>query len=235
MTPELPPPWVFAEFSPVGVDLDSPTSGERYDDNQGADAAADDRLLARLGVEAGTVLVDLGTGTGSLPIQAALRGAVAHGIDVSLTMLNHARRRAEQAAVTVELQRAGLLSHRTTGDSVDVATTRSALHQLPDAWKQVALRCIADMLRPGGILYIWDVIWSFSPAQATDQLAAWIEAMTAPTGPGFTRTDFETHVREEFSTFGWVLEGLIERAGLEITEATYPSPWYGEIVARKAP
>ena len=28
---------------------------------------------------------------------------------------------------------------------------------------------------------------------------------------------FETHVREEYSTFAWILEGMIARAGLTVT------------------
>ena len=44
---------------------------------------------------------------------------------------------------------------------------------------------------------------------------------------------FETHVREEFSTFAWVLEGMIERAGLRIVSSDFPAPWYGEFIAAK--
>ncbi|MER5182570.1 methyltransferase domain-containing protein [Streptomyces sp. NPDC002896] len=41
----------------------------------------------RLGVAEGSHLVDLACGTGSLAVQAARRGAVAHGVDVSEEML----------------------------------------------------------------------------------------------------------------------------------------------------
>jgi putative AdoMet-dependent methyltransferase len=51
----------------------------RYDRNQGTDAARDNALLDRLGVRAGTRLVDLACGTGSLVVEAARRGADAAG------------------------------------------------------------------------------------------------------------------------------------------------------------
>ena len=129
------PTWVFPEFEPVGVDLDSATAVRNYDRNQGSDPGADDVLLDRLGVSAGTTLVDLGTGTGSLLVRAAMRGVSAHGVDVSKTMLAFARERAEAAGVAVELQHAGFLSYEHSGNRAAVVTTRSALHQLPDTWK----------------------------------------------------------------------------------------------------
>ena len=40
------------------------------------------------------------------------------------------------------------------GEPADVVTIKSALHQLPDFWKQTALLNIADYIKPGGRLYI---------------------------------------------------------------------------------
>lgn len=114
-----------------------------------------------------------------------------------------------------------------------MVTVRSALHQLPDTWKQAALNRIAEMLVPGGKLYIWDVMWSFPAAELDERLPSWVETMAQPRGQGFTREMFETHLREEFSTFGRILEGLIDRAGLGLIEANYPAPWYGELMAVK--
>lgn len=226
-------PWVFSEFSPVGVDLDSVDSVNDYDRNQGTQDAKDDALLDRLAVGPGSVFVDLGTGTGSLPVRAALRGAEVHAVDVSTNMLAFGARRAEQAGVEITQHHAGFLSHAFTPASVDVVTTRSALHQLPDTWKQMALNKIAQMLRPGGVFYLWDAMWSFDPADLDIQLPAWIDSMAQPAGEGFTREMFEMHVREEFSTFTWIIEGMIERAGLRVEDSDFPAPWYGEFVASR--
>ncbi len=227
------PDWVFREFSPVGVDLDSPDSVEAYDRNQGTETAKDDALLDRLPVGPATVFVDLGTGTGSLPVRAAIRGAEAHAVDVSMNMLTFASRRAESAGVQLHTHHAGFLSHDFGAETADVVATRSALHQLPDTWKQSALNRIATILRPGGMFYLWDAMWSFDAADLDVQLPAWIDTMAKPDGEGFTREMFEMHVRDEFSTFTWILEGMIVRAGLEVVESNFPAPWYGEFLARR--
>lgn len=49
-------PWLFPEFSPVGVDLGSLEAVANYDRNQGTDSAKDRALLDRLGVDADTRL-----------------------------------------------------------------------------------------------------------------------------------------------------------------------------------
>jgi ubiquinone/menaquinone biosynthesis C-methylase UbiE len=225
---------MFREFEPVGVDLDSAESVAVYDNNQGTDHTKDDALLDRLPVTSGTVLVDLGTGTGSLPVRAALRGAEAHAVDVSENMIGFARRHAEANGVTLHHHHAGFLTYEhETPAAVDVVTTRSALHQLPDTWKQVALNNIAATLKPGGTFYLWDVMWSFDAPETADQLPAWVAAVAKPPGEGFTKESFETHVREEYSTFNWVLEGMIERAGMTVVEANFPLPWYGEFIATR--
>ena len=226
------PPWMFKEFEPVGVDLDSERSVENYDRNQGTSAAADDRLLDRLGVGAGTVLVDLGTGTGSLPVRAAMRGAVAHAVDVSENMLAHTQRRAAEEGVSVRCHHAGFLSYRHEG-TADVVVTRSSLHQLPDTWKQLALDRIAACLKTGGLFYVWDAMWSFDASAAEVELPRWIETMAREAGHGFTAEDFQTHVREEFSTYAWIIEGMIQRVGLAVLEKQFPAPWYGEFLAQK--
>src|SRR5207248_807348 len=78
--------WTFPEFSPVRVDLASPEAVARYDLNQGSDPERDNALLDRLGVGPGTRFVDLACGTGSLVVEAARRGADAHGVDVAEEM-----------------------------------------------------------------------------------------------------------------------------------------------------
>lgn len=57
--------------------------------------------------------------------------------------------------------------------------------------------------------------------------------MAKPAGEGFTMSDFEMHVREEYTTFAWILEGMLTHAGFAIAQANYPTPEYAEYVCRK--
>jgi putative AdoMet-dependent methyltransferase len=227
------PAWSFREYEPVGVDLGSPAAVSAYDRNQGTDPDADDALLDRLGVTAGTRLVDLACGTGSLVVQAARRGVEAHGVDVSEEMLAFAQATAERADVSAHWHRAGFLDYDHRGRLADVVTTKSALHQLPDFWKQQALLRAAAMLRRGGTFYLWDVIFSFEPSESAEHLHRWIATAGRPQGQGFTRADFEAHVREEFSTYAWILEGMLDQAGFDILSRAFPTPTHGEFVCRR--
>jgi putative AdoMet-dependent methyltransferase len=226
-------PWMFAEFSPVGVDLANLVAVENYDRNQGTDSARDLALLNRLDVGLGTRLVDLGCGTGSLVVEAARCGAEAYGVDVSERMLRFTQERADVAGVMVTLQHAGFLTYQGPGPPADVVTTKSALHQLPDFWKQTALLNIAGYLKPGGLLYLWDVIFTFPPAEYAQHLQQLVEEFGHTDGTGFSRADFETHIREEFSTYAWILEGLLDRAGFHVISSEFPRPTHGEILCRR--
>jgi hypothetical protein len=83
------------------------------------------------------------------------------------------------------------------------------------------------------VLYLRDVVFSFDPNDYRSRIDAWIERVAKPAGEGFTVSDFETHLREEYSTFGWILEGLLTRAGFAIERADYPAPEYAAYVCRK--
>ncbi|MFD9440727.1 class I SAM-dependent methyltransferase [Streptomyces sp. NPDC060006] len=227
------PAWYFPEYTPVGIDLGTKAAVAAYDRNQGTDSDADDALLDRLGVTKGSHLVDLACGTGSLVVQAARRGAVAHGVDVSEEMLAFAQARAAQSGAAPHWHRAGFLDYTHRGPLADVVTTKSALHQLPDLWKQQALLNAAGMLRPGGTFYLWDVIFSFDPTSADRHLQQWIDSASRPEGEGFTRTDFEAHVRDEFSTYSWIIEGMLQRAGFDIVSCTFPRPTHAEFCCRR--
>jgi len=190
------------------------------------DAQADEeiRLLQEAGVLGpGSSVIDLGAGSGQFALAAAQVCKRVVAVDVSPVMLAQLREKLERrAASNVEAVGAGFLTYRHAGEPADVVYSRFALHHLPDFWKALALRRVADMLRPGGVLRLWDVVYGFGPADAERRIEAWIsETMTADVERGWTRAELAEHVRDEHSTFTWLLEPMIERAGFEITDADY--------------
>lgn len=59
--------------------------------------------MARITIEPGTELLDVGTGSGgNIAIPAAQRGAKVVGVDLTPELFEHARRRAAEAGVAVE-------------------------------------------------------------------------------------------------------------------------------------
>jgi SAM-dependent methyltransferase len=176
----------------------------------------DDALarLRRQGLGAETTFVDLGCGTGLLAAAAASETRRAVGVDVSPAMLEVARGRSN----AVEWVEAGFLTYEHVGDPPQLVHSRNALHHLPEFWKGVALTRIRDLLAPGGVLVLRDLVYDFEPAEADRQVEEWLAGAAPTPAEGWTRSELETHVRDEHSTFAWLQEALLEHAGFEIVE-----------------
>jgi hypothetical protein len=91
-----------------------------------------------------------------------------------------------------------------------------------DFWKGIALTRMADVLVPGGTLRLRDLVFSFDLSEAEARIARWLDtAASERSDAGWTRAELETHLRDEYSTFSWLLEPLIRQAGFEIEAAEY--------------
>ncbi len=215
--------WKLDELAHAGRENLDPVHVARYDRKEDAEAAAELTALRAFGVDEQSTVIDMGTGTGQFALAAAVAVRRVIAVDVSPVMLDHLRAKLRQLGVrNVECVLAGFLTYEHRGERADVLYTRYALHHLPEFWKAVALIRIADMLRPGGILRLWDVVYGFDPAQTQTRLEQWMaETATATVGDGWTRAELEEHVRDEHSTFTWLLEPMLAKAGFAIEQRNY--------------
>lgn len=220
--PRATPSWFIDELAHAGRENLDDEHVARYDEKESAGAAQEVALLAELGLARDSVVVELGAGTGQFSVEAAPVCTRLVAVDVSPVMLR--RLEAKLAALgldNVEIARAGFLTYEHEGPPADFVYSRFALHHLPDFWKAVALARMRDLLRPGGVLRLWDVVYSFELAEAEERLEAWCASL-GPGGEGeWGRADIEEHVRDEHSTFDWLLESMIVRAGFEIAAAEH--------------
>ena len=219
-----PDSWWLDERSHAGREHFDEQHARRYDAKMDAQAAEEIRLLQDAGVLGpGCSVVDIGAGSGQFALAASQVCERVVAVDVSPVMLARLAEKLDGgAASNVEPIGAGFLTYRHSGAPVDLVYSRFALHHLPDFWKAIALSRIAGVLRPGGVLRLWDVVYSFEPADAERRIEAWItDTMTADVEGGWTRAELAEHVRDEHSTFTWLLEPTIERAGFEITDADH--------------
>jgi ubiquinone/menaquinone biosynthesis C-methylase UbiE len=225
--------WWFDEKGHAGREHFDEAHARRYDAKMDARAADEILLLQDAGVLGpGSSVIDIGAGSGQFTLAAARVCGRVIAVDVSPVMLAPLR---EQAGDNVEVVEAGFLTYQHSGEPADLVYSRFALHHLPDFWKTLALGRIAGMLRPGGVLRLSDVVYSFEPADVEQRIEAWIEeTMSADVEAGWTRSELAEHVRDEHSTFTWLLEPMIERAGFEITDADYSaSGMFARYLCRK--
>jgi len=211
------------EIALAGPEHLDPAYVAGYDRKAQVDPADDvDELRAR-GIGPNSTVIDFGAGTGTFAVAAAAICARVIAVDVSPAMVDALRAKVDAAGLTnVECVLGGFLSYEHHGPAVDAVYTRNALHHLPDFWKGIALDRIAGLLEPGGILRLRDLVFAFDLPEARARVAEWIDA-TAAERPedGWTRDELEEHVRDEHSTFSWLLEPMLERAGFEIADVDY--------------
>jgi ubiquinone/menaquinone biosynthesis C-methylase UbiE len=195
----------------------------RYDGKMDSGAADELAALRAAGLGEDAVVIDLGAGTGQFALAAAGSVRKMIAVDVSPVMLDRLRAKVSASgADNVECVAGGFLTYEHGGEPADLVYTRLALHHLPDFWKARALVRMGEMLKPGGILRLSDVVYGFEPTEAEAWLEDWMSKMASDSVEGgWTRAELEEHVRDEHSTFTWLLEPMIEKSGFTIEQADY--------------
>lgn len=216
------PGWLLDELANAGRENLDRGHAWSYDHKEDAGAADELRLLRRHGLDADSVLVDLGAGTGQFVLAAAGVCARVVAVDVSPVMLEPlSAKLAASGTDNVEVVQAGFLTYEHRGRPADVVYSRFALHHLPDLWKAVALERARRFMPRGGLLRLSDVVYDFPPAEVEDRIEAWCAAYDGAADGEWTRADVEEHVRDEHSTFSWLMEPMLERCGFDVVEAEH--------------
>ena len=221
------PRWFMDEVAHAGREHLDPTYVPTYDQKAGTDPREDLVLLQHFNLNQSHTLVDLGAGTGTFALAAARLCRRVVAVDVSPDMLAVLQEKLERSGIAnVESVQGGFLSYDHHGEPADFVYSRHALHHLPDFWKAIALVRIAAILKPGGVLFLRDLVYSFNPDEADAAIESWLGGASADARSGWTRAELETHLREEYSTFNWLLEPMIERAGFTIRDEQHHASIY---------
>jgi putative AdoMet-dependent methyltransferase len=230
------PPWRYEENKPCGFNYDNFILARVYDTyhQMFRDYRHEaEQIVAALGLGRSATVLDMGCGTGAFAIHAAPHYRKVHAVDVAKAMLGRARRKARKTGLTnIEFHRGGFLSYEHAADPVEAIVSVMALHHLPDFWKLVGLHRLAAMLKPDGRLYLRDVVFSFDVGHGGPGIERFIRQMSLDMGPD-GQAAAETHVREEYSTWGWIMEGLLERAGFRIDAADYRDDYLAAYLCTK--
>lgn len=226
--------WQYDEFKQVGKDYSSQQEVEIYDASHADFRDIEQEckaILDAISIGANDTVIDFGAGTGAFALHAARRCQKVIVVDVSEAMINYAKTKAANANISnIEFCHGGFLSYEQDSQTVDAIVTTFAFHHLPDFWKGIALSRLHHMLKPGGRLYLTDVI--LEEANALKNIAHFIDQQTAA-GGDFLREDAEAHFREEFSTYDWIMQGLLTRAGFTISSKNMEAGLIGSYLCIK--
>ena len=214
--------WLLDEVAHAGRENLDPEHVSHYDLKEDAGAAEEVLLCQSLGLKADSVVIELSTGTGQFATAVAPFCSRVVAVDVSPVMLNVLQAKVDKAKLNnVEIVHAGFLTYAHQGNPADLVYSRYALHHLPDFWKAVALSRIHGILRPGGVFRLWDAVYNFEPTAAEGRIEAWCSSYDTTGDKGWIRADLEEHVRDEHTTFTWLLEPMFECCGFVIEDADY--------------
>ena len=228
--------WMLDEIAHAGRENLDRSHVALYDMKESWDAPAEADLLVSLGLGPTSSVIDLGAGTGQFTLAAAPRCGRVVAVDISPLMLAQLREKVARAGVeNVECVQAGFLSYEHVGPLADFVYSRWALHHVGDFWKAVAIDRMRQLLRPGGVLRLLDIAFSFEPSETTSRIDEWCQTLPleAATDGEWVRADIEEHVRDEHSTFTWILEPMIERCGFQIESREHSQDGiFAEYIAR---
>lgn len=228
--------WIYDESTHVGVDYSQKDNAHRYDDQMERFRDYENEVkivIEKLDVSEpnNLTVIDMGCGTGAFSIHASKFFKKIDAVDVSEQMLKIAKSKANLKKIdNIDFYHSGLLQFQPK-EKVDLVFSKWTLHHLPDYWKQAALLNMNSMLKPEGILFLSDVVFKFDP-----DFEKYIDGLLNQLSNDFSK-DFvdetKVHIKDEYSTFNWILKGLIQRAGFSIEKSDTQDCLASEYLCRK--
>lgn len=215
--------WKYDEFKQVGVDYADPEEVQGYDlqmrklrniKQEG------EYIRGLLQTTPSDCILEIGTGTGELALDFSDYCRKVIAIDVSPTMIKIAQEKAKSRnKLNVHFRNAGFLTYEVM-ESFDAIITQLSLHHLPDFWKMIGLRRIYKMLKERGKFYLRDVVFPSHIKNYDEYFQEIIHGLRKVAGDKIAE-ETEIHIRDEFSTLDWIMEGLLKSAGFNIERANY--------------
>jgi len=225
--------WLINEQQNAGPEHLDAAYVRGYNRKAQVDPTADIHALQQLGLSPQSTVIDFGAGTGVFAQAIATHCQSVIAVDPSPAMNAYLKEQIAQSDLSnVTVVHGGLLSYQHKGEPVDFIFTRNTLHHLPDFWKMLALTRMHELLAPGGILRVHDLIYDFPATETTAQLNRWFASAVDDAAVGWTAEELAEHVRTEHSTFRWLFEAMLTRAGFTILECVYQRNVYGAYSCR---
>lgn len=226
----MKPTWLYNEMVSRGTDYTDLNTVKAYDEKmqkvRDIDAECSE-IISQLSLSGVESVLEFGSATGEFALRASAQCETFYAVDVSPAMLAYSRLKADNHGIkNIKFFNAGFLTYHHADSPVDAVVSQLTLHHIPDFWKEVALARVYQMLKPNGLLYLKDTVYSFRPNEYQQFFNHWISE--TPIEP-----EIETHIREEFSTTGEVMEVILKRAGFTLKTAKYEKGYLATYLCAK--
>lgn len=184
-------------------------------------AKGSEEIIRRLDLGSNSTVIDLGSGTGAFALHAAKKCRTVYAVDISAAMIDYCREQAMKEGLSnIVFCQGGLLTYEHVGELADAVVCVAVLHHLPDFWKLAALKRCYGMLKPGGRFLLFDIVFPSCEADLEKKIDEWIKAVDIMADARLAE-EAVIHARDEFSTYDWIMEGIIRRSGFQIDSSEY--------------
>jgi ubiquinone/menaquinone biosynthesis C-methylase UbiE len=212
-------PWYYNEYRQVGLDFTSEEEVRAYDEKykslRNFDEEAD-FIAGSIRLKPESEIIEFGTGTGEHSIRLARKCRKVTACDVSITMLEYARKKSGKAGLTnIEFINGGFLNRGLPADSYDAVISQLALHHLPEFWKSVAIDNICRVLKAKGVFYLLDSILSFDISSHSEAITKIINFARTKMGDRIAE-EVIINIRDEYPAYDWTIENLLIKSGFTI-------------------
>ncbi|MCK9151875.1 class I SAM-dependent methyltransferase [Methanobacterium alcaliphilum] len=212
------PEWYFNEKQ-IGVDYMNSKIAQEYNNQHESFRnfkEESEKIVSELGINPDDTVVDFGCGTGGISLNLAKYCKKVICVDISSSMLEILKNNAKNENINnIETHCAGFLSYKHQGAKVNKIISIFSMHHLPDFWKSVALLKMNKILKKGGKLYLFDVAFTFEVENYEHNIGDFIDTMQKNAGNDMAKETI-IHIKEEYSTYNWIMTSLIEKSGFFI-------------------
>ncbi|MFW6056094.1 MAG: class I SAM-dependent methyltransferase [Chloroflexota bacterium] len=212
-------PWLYDEQRETGTGFADEATAREWDtraQQQRAFGHEAETIAEELSLTPDSLVWEIGTGGGELALNLARRCKQVYASDTSPTMLDIARKKARERSIgNVMFEQGGFLSGFTPPWPVDGIIIQLTLHHLPDFWKLAALKRIGGFLKRNGMLYLRDIFFPSKIPDYNAYIAGMLAAIQATSGPELA-DQTAAHIKDEYSTFAWIIEEMLAQAGFEV-------------------
>ena len=151
------------------------------DDLEAAQLAKVDAVLDQAGVTAGSRVLEIGTGWGTLAIRAAQRGATVTTVTLSVEQADLAQQRVDAAGVADRVEVA-VRDYRDQDGEFDAVVSVEMIEAVGEEYWPTYFRKIDSLLAPGGRAAIQAILIAHDRMIATRNTYTWIHKYIFPGG-----------------------------------------------------